>query len=114
MRRDSPRERCFNEAAGIHRRKPQEGGGRQARSWSGFNEAAGIHRRKLVGGRLMPRWSADEASMRPPEFTGGNSAESLHHLMVRVSGFNEAAGIHRRKPSPRAAAPAIPPCAWLQ
>ena len=36
----------FNEAAGIHRRKPQVAlritGGQN----SGFNEAAGIHRRK--------------------------------------------------------------------
>ena len=35
--------------------------------------------------------------MRPPEFTGGNievgaRIEAQHH-----SGFNEAAGIHRRK-----------------
>ena len=42
-----PRGNCFNEAAGIHRRKPAAirfaplGGYR-------FNEAAGIHRRKLA------------------------------------------------------------------
>ena len=38
---------CFNEAAGIHRRKP----GFRSRSCcipNRFNEAAGIHRRKLV------------------------------------------------------------------
>ena len=37
------------------------------------------------------------ASMRPPEFTGGN-----RHIdgatVPRATGFNEAAGIHRRKP----------------
>ena len=40
-------------------------------------------------------WSSD-ASMRPPEFTGGNSPGSrgYHGSTAR---FNEAAGIHRRK-----------------
>ena len=38
-----------------------------------FNEAAGIHRRKLGAGvRLRDPRAA--ASMRPPEFTGGNLA----------------------------------------
>ena len=37
-----------------------------------FNEAAGIHRRKL--GRVHPHAvQLRVASMRPPEFTGGNS-----------------------------------------
>ena len=38
--------------------------------------------------------------MRPPEFTGGNPcscAEPLHRADAML-GFNEAAGIHRRKP----------------
>ena len=38
---------CFNEAAGIHRRKPsRKHNGRASRSSLRFNEAAGIHRRK--------------------------------------------------------------------
>ena len=38
--------------------------------------------------------------MRPPEFTGGNDPKRLRMQRVRTicSGFNEAAGIHRRKP----------------
>ena len=36
------------------------------------------------------------ASMRPPEFTGGN-ARCLWTLTGGSQGFNEAAGIHRRK-----------------
>ena len=39
----------------------------------GFNEAAGIHRRKPRKQALAP-WTAGSASMRPPEFTGGNSS----------------------------------------
>ena len=39
------------------------------------------------------------ASMRPPEFTGGNDQHPLplDHCHFYVRGFNEAAGIHRRK-----------------
>ena len=37
-----------------------------------------------------------EASMRPPEFTGGN-AVYLGLVQETGYGFNEAAGIHRRK-----------------
>ena len=36
------------------------------------------------------------ASMRPPEFTGGNITASGSGQVSRC-GFNEAAGIHRRK-----------------
>ena len=36
-----------------------------------FNEAAGIHRRKLAEGVRVVEQEAF-ASMRPPEFTGGN------------------------------------------
>ena len=39
---------------------------------------------------------ATMASMRPPEFTGGNWASSRGRT-CRVCCFNEAAGIHRRK-----------------
>ena len=35
------------------------------------------------------------ASMRPPEFTGGNRSRSAASRPA-ASGFNEAAGIHRR------------------
>ena len=34
--------------------------------------------------------------MRPPEFTGGNPTVLLLSLAL-IEGFNEAAGIHRRK-----------------
>ena len=38
-----------------------------------FNEAAGIHRRKRGRARkLVNRPGVYRASMRPPEFTGGN------------------------------------------
>ena len=44
--------------------------------------------------------SRSRASMRPPEFTGGNrGAELDNDQLINVTwGFNEAAGIHRRKP----------------
>ena len=64
--------KCFNEAAGIHRRKPlQRTGGQPHRLPSGFNEAAGIHRRKRQS-RQSKYARRNGASMRPPEFTGGN------------------------------------------
>ena len=85
---------CFNEAAGIHRRKHQPEA-ITSRRRSGFNEAAGIHRRKL-GGQGARAKELDRASMRPPEFTGGNLVGSGTSRCYR-QGFNEAAGIHRRK-----------------
>ena len=39
---------------------------------SSFNEAAGIHRRKRRQDRHQAIRTALRASMRPPEFTGGN------------------------------------------
>ena len=36
------------------------------------------------------------ASMRPPEFTGGNATTGVVKNVKEIS-FNEAAGIHRRK-----------------
>ena len=65
--------RCFNEAAGIHRRKRHVLPGRARRGWCGH------------------------ASMRPPEFTGGNQNRDGRNHVRRVGRFNEAAGIHRRK-----------------
>ena len=89
----------FNEAAGIHRRKLGGWGSRRTRSAPRFNEAAGIHRRKPSG---CPRHRSypSAASMRPPEFTGGNRVPYLlkHPPKLR---FNEAAGIHRRKRADR-------------
>ena len=38
--------------------------------------------------------------MRPPEFTGGNRPQRSSATSTS-SGFNEAAGIHRRKRQPR-------------
>ena len=64
------------------------GGGR-------FNEAAGIHRRKPKAHRNAA-YNAMAASMRPPEFTGGNEPASSAKI-PREASFNEAAGIHRRK-----------------
>ena len=46
----------------------------------------------------MPR-ARDRASMRPPEFTGGN-IKHFYYLNKIQSRFNEAAGIHRRKRRP--------------
>ena len=39
------------------------------------------------------------ASMRPPEFTGGNVWLAARDAAGAMLGFNEAAGIHRRKPA---------------
>ena len=39
--------------------------------------------------------------MRPPEFTGGNRYECFlrpYETSTYTNSFNEAAGIHRRKP----------------
>ena len=66
----------FNEAAGIHRRKLQTAAGVFGDQVQRFNEAAGIHRRKPAGelGRVV---RGNRASMRPPEFTGGNEIAAL-------------------------------------
>ena len=37
--------------------------------------------------------------MRPPEFTGGNDKVDLIAEALVAARFNEAAGIHRRKPA---------------
>ena len=92
----------FNEAAGIHRRK------RRAKMLGGvtlvgFNEAAGIHRRKRAGAGAELE-ALHVASMRPPEFTGGNSSLPpsqvyLGHASMRPPEFtggnlhSEAAGL---------------------
>ena len=44
------------------------------------------------------------ASMRPPEFTGGNRIVCTP-VRIHLDGFNEAAGIHRRKPRNRQSEP---------
>ena len=63
----------------------------------GFNEAAGIHRRKPAERRVKVL-DVEAASMRPPEFTGGNGPMPETDQTPRPTGcFNEAAGIHRRK-----------------
>ena len=67
---------------------------------SRFNEAAGIHRRKPTPSGLVSD-SQVFASMRPPEFTGGNIASLQGYRSPATPGFNEAAGIHRRKPPSR-------------
>ena len=60
-----------------------------------FNEAAGIHRRK-PGPKADALSHVELASMRPPEFTGGNEGRARSACAWRAC-FNEAAGIHRRK-----------------
>ena len=78
--------RRFNEAAGIHRRKRamvrSRGHGFMLPE-PRFNEAAGIHRRKppTCGGHGCAE--ADGASMRPPEFTGGNEVQALPAIKRR-------------------------------
>ena len=92
-------QRGFNEAAGIHRRKlivQTLSRSSLIAMESGFNEAAGIHRRKQMQRRYPLAWVC-QASMRPPEFTGGNRQDSHRSLGLPLPGFNEAAGIHRRK-----------------
>ena len=135
----------FNGAAGIHRRKLGCAGHDPAAGGIGFNGAAGIHRRKpttthpLSTGPPAPlQWGRrnspaetqgprqglawpHQASMGPPEFTGGNvsgvssdviqenrlqwgrrnsPAETRCHPAAApiATSFNGAAGIHRRKP----------------
>ena len=109
----------FNGAAGIHRRKPEPHQLDLRRRGTRFNGAAGIHRRKLpyhprernhraqasmgppefTGGNPPARPGGGEpdcASMGPPEFTGGNTGSACTKHGCRTS-FNGAAGIHRRK-----------------
>ena len=47
----------------------------------------------------IERHHLPRASMRPPEFTGGNR-RTAPAASPRRRGFNEAAGIHRRKQHP--------------
>ena len=115
----------FNEAAGIHRRKQSGNGVSVTRSTISFNEAAGIHRRKRMVAPLdftifhecfneaagihrrkrrrrhNGLKNPFQASMRPPEFTGGNQPPAGSTCGRTRRGFNEAAGIHRRKPQLR-------------
>ena len=71
--------------------------------WPGFNEAAGIHRQEHSPAPPLQGFAGviEHASMRPPEFTGGNRPAWHGPPFVADSKrrFNEAAGIHRRKPA---------------
>ena len=49
------------------------------------------------GADLLAQRDVIQASMRPPEFTGGNPRPKRLHGTQSPRGFNEAAGIHRRK-----------------
>ena len=62
-----------------------------------FNEAAGIHRRKRGTSTYWASCGLFSASMRPPEFTGGNENIIEKMDLLLLVRFNEAAGIHRRK-----------------
>ena len=92
-------ETCFNEAAGIHRRKPHR---TQQRPPTPTAAVASMRPPEFTGGNSLPRdrMAATEgaASMRPPEFTGGNQTRrrAYHGQSHRASMM--AAGIHRRKP----------------
>ena len=112
--RDAVEMRCERIEASM--RPPEFTGGNccttgpaSARHRRRFNEAAGIHRRKpafaaegCVSG-LIP------ASMRPPEFTGGNVLAGARDNYAAAEGFNEAAGIHRRKRRQNAGAATLMP-----
>ena len=76
-----------------------------------FNEAAGIHRRKPRRTRCVHD-RINDTSMRPPEFTGGNDRRARQSATASSADFNEAAGIHRRKPG--AMAPIKTPGSRLQ
>ena len=96
-------------------RPPEFTGGNASGVWFvGSSFGRGIHRPSLASQTPSPSW----ASMRPPEFTGGNSMKKLkidpasmrppvtggnyRYVTKRqrsVGRFNEAAGIHRRKPT---------------
>ena len=56
---------------------------------------------EFTGGNYLPgivlHGSGYLASMRPPEFTGGNNGKREAPNNRAACGFNEAAGIHRRK-----------------
>ena len=49
-----------------------ESSAHRSRRWRSFNEAAGIHRRKHDAAAGIVGAPDIGASMRPPEFTGGN------------------------------------------
>ena len=121
MRRRGPRRpRSFNEAAGIHRRKRE-----QTDADIKLVLAASMRPPEFTGGNVavisISRSTFSTASMRPPEFTGGNRSGGAEVPAVREASmrppeftggnvvmagtlppvakrFNEAAGIHRRKP----------------
>ena len=67
---------CFNEAAGIHRRKPDEA---IARVMGELD--ASMRPPEFTGGNVCCAGSAsarcNRASMRPPEFTGGNTSAPM-------------------------------------
>ena len=90
--REDPR---FNEAAGIHRRKPPP----DCKGIRGRLRAS-MRPPEFTGGNALSSIAAgadlDVASMRPPEFTGGNLYRREQHHSGKER-FNEAAGIHRRK-----------------
>ena len=51
-----------------------------------FNEAAGIHRRKRADCHLKLSLRPVRASMRPPEFTGGNrSNQRVVIVLIRLA-----------------------------
>ena len=75
--------RCFNGAAGIHRRKRRRGGRYPFSTSLRFNGAAGIHRRKLTSS-VCPK-PVLSASMGPPEFTGGNMGSAFKDAGRRIT-----------------------------
>ena len=131
-RRNWSSRHSFNEAAGIHRRKrgtvkdasataalasmrpPEFTGGNPEIVTVDLRPVAVASMRppEFTGGndryRNMGRHGCLAASMRPPEFTGGNLMRPTGAIIAHTHGFNEAAGIHRRKPaSPPRDSPAV-------
>ena len=85
-------------------RPPEFTGGNDDRRDAGvsFDPGASMRPPEFTGGNstvcVKLSWKLT-ASMRPPEFTGGNDWPRRATLERYRAGFNEAAGIHRRKPA---------------
>ena len=73
----------FNEAAGIHRRKPGDANGLDDE-----RAIASMRPPEFTGGNrrdVAPRRRARAASMRPPEFTGGNRRDVAPRRRARAA-----------------------------
>ena len=85
---------CFNEAAALHRGKPQESAIEE-----GVSMSASMRPRHYTAGNrdhVEPLYSMAGASMRPRHYTAGNRWR-CRARRPRRSCFNEAAALHRGK-----------------